>query len=116
MSVVDWVCKKITLESASKQLSAITISRQEVLPSKLHAYANVTTCCCQCVSLPSQICRLLGRHLNSLGTNLPKAKNKEWLEEEEEDCSFEILLTLTKEHRVKNKILGELNILSLSIS
>ena len=41
---------------------------------------------------------------------------KESLEEEEEDCSFEILLTLKKEHRVRNKILGELNILSLSIS
>ena len=50
------------------------------------------------------------------GTNLPKAKNKESLEEEEEDCSFEILLTLKKEYRAKNKILGELNILSLSIS
>ena len=53
--------------------------------------------------------------MNSLGTNLPKVKNKESLEEEE-DCSFEILLTLKKEHRAKNKILGELNILSLSIS
>ena len=51
-----------------------------------------------------------------MGTNLPKVKNKESLEEEEEDCSFEILLTLKKEHRAKNKILGELNILSLSIS
>ena len=63
-------------------------------------------------------CRLLGRHLNSVGTNLPKVKNKESLEEEEEeeDCSLEILLTLKKEHRAKNKILGELNILSLSIS
>ena len=45
MSVVDWVCKKISLESASEQLSAITISRQQVLPSKLGACANVTTCC-----------------------------------------------------------------------
>ena len=45
MSVVDWVCKKISLESASEQLSAITISRQQVLPSKLDACANVTTCC-----------------------------------------------------------------------
>ena len=46
MSVVDWLCKKISLESASGQLSAITISRQQVLPSKLDACANVTTCCC----------------------------------------------------------------------
>ena len=46
MSVVDWVCKKISLESASERLSAITISRQQVLPSKLDACANVTTCCC----------------------------------------------------------------------
>ena len=45
MSVVDWVCKKISLESASERLSAITISRQQVLPSKLDACANVTTCC-----------------------------------------------------------------------
>ena len=34
MSVVDWVCKKISLESASERLSAITISRQEVLNKK----------------------------------------------------------------------------------
>ena len=47
MSVVDWVCKKISLESASEQLSAITISRQQVLPSKLDACASVTTCCCR---------------------------------------------------------------------
>ena len=47
MSVVDWVCKKISLESASEQLSAITISRQQVLPSKLDACANVTTWCCK---------------------------------------------------------------------
>ena len=45
MSVVDWVCKKISLESASERLSAITISRQQVLPSKFDACANVTTCC-----------------------------------------------------------------------
>ena len=45
MSAVDWVCKKISLESASEQLSAITISRQQVPPSKLDACANVTTCC-----------------------------------------------------------------------
>ena len=45
MSVVDWVCKKISLESASERLSAITISRQQVLPSKRDACANVTTCC-----------------------------------------------------------------------
>ena len=45
MSVVDWICKKTSLESASEQLSAITISRQKVLPSKLDACANVTTCC-----------------------------------------------------------------------
>ena len=45
MSVVDWVCKKISLESASERLSAITISRQQVLHSKLDACANVTTCC-----------------------------------------------------------------------
>ena len=45
MSAVDWVCKKISLESASEQLSAITISRQQVLPSKPDACANVTTCC-----------------------------------------------------------------------
>ena len=43
-------------------------------------------------------------------------KQRSLEEEEEEDCSFEILLTLKKEHRAKNKILGELNILSLSIS
>ena len=29
MSAVDWVCKKISLESASEQLSAITIFRQQ---------------------------------------------------------------------------------------
>ena len=40
MSAVDWVCKKISLEGASEQLSPITISCQEVL-----ACANVTTCC-----------------------------------------------------------------------
>ena len=45
MSVVDWVCKTISLESASERLSAITISRQQALPSKLDACANVTTCC-----------------------------------------------------------------------
>ena len=45
MSVVDWVCKKISLESASERLSAIAISRQQVLPSKFDACANVTTCC-----------------------------------------------------------------------
>ena len=45
MSVVDWVCKKLSLESASERLSAITISRQQALPSKLDACANVTTCC-----------------------------------------------------------------------
>ena len=45
MSAIDWVCKKISLESASGQLSAITISGQQVLPSKLDAWANVTTCC-----------------------------------------------------------------------
>ena len=45
MSVVDWVCKKISFESASERLSDITISRQQVLPSKLDACANVTTCC-----------------------------------------------------------------------
>ena len=43
-------------------------------------------------------------------------KQRSLEEEEEEDCSFEILLTLKKEHRAKNQILGELNILSLSIS
>ena len=32
MSSVHWACKKISLESASAQLSAITISRQQVLP------------------------------------------------------------------------------------
>ena len=42
MSAIDWVCKKISLESASGQLSAITISGQQVLPSKLDACANVT--------------------------------------------------------------------------
>ena len=46
MSAVDWVCKKISLESASEQLSDITIPRQQVLPSRLDACANVTTCCC----------------------------------------------------------------------
>ena len=45
MSAVDWVCKKISLKSASEQLSAITISRQQVFPSKPDACANVTTCC-----------------------------------------------------------------------
>ena len=35
MSVVDWVCKKFSLESATEQLSAITISRQQVLPASL---------------------------------------------------------------------------------
>ena len=45
MSAVDWVCKKISLESASEQLSDITIPRQQVLPSRLDACANVTTCC-----------------------------------------------------------------------
>ena len=36
MSAVDWVCKKISLESASEQLSAITISRQqECFPANL---------------------------------------------------------------------------------
>ena len=45
MSFVDWICKKISLETASEQLSAITISSQQVLPSKLDACANVTTCC-----------------------------------------------------------------------
>ena len=48
MSVVDWVCKKISLESASERLSAITISRQQVLPSKLDVCANVTTGCSLC--------------------------------------------------------------------
>ena len=37
--------QKNSRESASEQLSAITISRQQVLPSKLDACANVTTCC-----------------------------------------------------------------------
>ena len=36
--------QKISLESASEELSAITIS-QQMLPSKLDACANVTTCC-----------------------------------------------------------------------
>ena len=47
MSVVDWVCKKISLERASEQLSAITISRQQqqMLPIKHDACANVTICC-----------------------------------------------------------------------
>ena len=45
MSAIDWVCKKISLESASGQLLAITISCQQVLPSKLDACVNVTTCC-----------------------------------------------------------------------
>ena len=39
--------QKISLESASEQLSAITISRQQVLPSNLDACANVATCYCQ---------------------------------------------------------------------
>ena len=30
MSAIDWVCKKLSLESASGQLSAITISGQHV--------------------------------------------------------------------------------------
>ena len=42
MSAVDWVCKKVSLESASQQLSAIEISRQQVLPNKPDACANVT--------------------------------------------------------------------------
>ena len=37
--------QKISLKSASEELSAITISRQQVPPSKLDACANVTTCC-----------------------------------------------------------------------
>ena len=45
MSAVDWVCKKISLESASEQLSAIMISCQQVLHSNPDACANVTTCC-----------------------------------------------------------------------
>ena len=45
MSAVDWVCKKISLESASEELSAIMISCQQVLPSRPDAYANVITCC-----------------------------------------------------------------------
>ena len=49
MSAIDWVCKKISLESASEQLSAITISRQQVFPSKLDACAKVTTCCSKSV-------------------------------------------------------------------
>ena len=51
MSAVDWVCKKISLESALEQLSAITISRQQVLPIKLDACANVTTCCCRLLEI-----------------------------------------------------------------
>ena len=45
MSAIDWACKKISPKSASGQLSAITISCQQLLPSKLDACANVTTCC-----------------------------------------------------------------------
>ena len=45
MSAIDWICKKISLESASGQLSGITISGQQVLPSKLDACTKVTTCC-----------------------------------------------------------------------
>ena len=41
MSAVDWVCQKISLESASEQLSAITISRQRVLSSKHDACATL---------------------------------------------------------------------------
>ena len=59
MSVVDWVCKKISLESASEQLWSITISHQQVLPSKLDACANVTTCCL----------RALACHRRGLGSN-----------------------------------------------
>lgn len=56
--------------------------------------------------------------MNNPGTNLPKVENEESSDEEdlEERGSSEILLTLKKEHRAKNKILGELNILSLAIS
>ena len=43
-AVDDWVCKKISLESASEQLSAIMISLQQVLPNNPDACANVTTC------------------------------------------------------------------------
>ena len=49
---------------------------------------------------------------NSQGTNLPRVKNKSLREE----FSFRFYLPLKKEHGAKNKILGELNILSLSIS
>ena len=49
---------------------------------------------------------------NSLGTNLPRVKNKS----RREEVSFRFYLPLKKEHGAKNKILGELNILSLSIS
>ena len=34
MSAVDWVCKKISLESASEQLSAVTISRQQAISTQ----------------------------------------------------------------------------------
>ena len=37
--------QKNLVESASERLLAITISGQQVLPSKLDACANVTTCC-----------------------------------------------------------------------
>ena len=65
MSGVEWVCQKISLESASEQLAAITIYRRfhvsvsekgegglrygnECLHSKPDACANVTTCCFHC--------------------------------------------------------------------
>ena len=74
MSVVDWVCKKISLESASERLSAITISRQQVLSIKLDACANVTTCCSPRLALGTEKPQLFhrkchGRFLSSFWRN-----------------------------------------------
>ena len=43
MSAIDWICKKISLESASGQLSAITISGQQV-----HREPTQSVCVADC--------------------------------------------------------------------
>ena len=65
MSAIDWICKKISLESASGQLSAITISGQQGLRSKLDACANVTTCCCPIVQFETKPTQSLAQPQNS---------------------------------------------------
>ena len=67
MSAIDWVCKKISLESASGQLSAITISGQQVLPRKTDACANVTTCCSAEVDVSNTDWSALCNFLKSTG-------------------------------------------------